>query len=186
MPGGGAVRGHVLIEGPPGVAKTLLARSLARALGGEFGRVQFTPDLMPADVTGTGVFHPREGEFRFRAGPIFANYVLCDEINRAPAKTQAALLEAMQEGAVTVDGERHALPQPFCVLATRNPLEFEGTYPLPEAQLDRFLLEVRVGYPSQADEERLLREAHPRPLDAEPAALGVELSKYANHSCIIK
>jgi MoxR-like ATPase len=165
--------GHVLLEGPPGVAKTLLVRSLATALGGSFGRIQFTPDLMPADVTGTSVFHPAEGAFRFRPGPVFANYVLCDEINRAPAKTQSALLESMQESALTVDGERHALPRPFCAFATMNPIEHEGTYPLPEAQLDRFLFKVVVGYPASAVEARLLALAHARAPDAPPEALGV-------------
>ena len=165
--------GHALLEGPPGVAKTLLVRTLAQALGGSYGRVQFTPDLMPADVTGTSVFHPGEGLFRFRAGPVFAQFLLCDEINRAPAKTQAALLEAMQEGSVTIDGERHALPRPFAVFATMNPIEHEGTYPLPEAQLDRFLFKVRVGYPGAELEERLLAEAHARPPAATPAELGV-------------
>jgi len=165
--------GHVLLEGPPGVAKTLLARSLAAALGGDFGRVQFTPDLMPADVTGTNVFRPGSGVFEFRPGPIFAQVLLCDEINRAPAKTQAALLEAMQEGAVTVDGERHELPRPFTVFATQNPIEHEGTYPLPEAELDRFLFKVRVGYPVPEVEERILAEAHDRPPGATPADLGV-------------
>jgi MoxR-like ATPase len=166
--------GHVLLEGPPGVAKTLLARTLAVALGCRFGRVQFTPDLMPADVTGTSVFHPGEGVFRFQPGPVFAQVLLCDEINRAPAKTQAALLEAMQEGAVTVDGTRHALPRPFFVLATMNPIEHEGTYPLPEAQLDRFLYKVRIGWPSAEVEERILAEAHGRAPLSQPAELGVE------------
>ncbi len=166
--------GHALLEGPPGVAKTLLVRSLAAALGGRYGRVQFTPDLMPADVTGTGVFHPASGEFEFRPGPIFAAVLLCDEINRAPAKTQSSLLEAMQEGAVTVDGVRHPLPASFTVFATQNPIEHEGTYPLPEAQLDRFLLEIRVAYPAAEVEERLLAEVHPRPPTASPSELGVE------------
>ena len=165
--------GHVLLEGPPGVAKTLLVRTLAAALGGSFGRVQFTPDLMPADVTGTGVFRPGEGAFRFLPGPIFANLVLCDEINRAPAKTQSALLEAMQEGSVTVDGVTHALPQPFVCFATMNPLEHEGTYPLPEAQLDRFLFQVRVDYPSAETEAKLLAAVHDRPPMAVPSELGV-------------
>jgi len=166
--------GHVLLEGPPGVAKTLLVRSLARSLGGSYGRIQFTPDLMPADVTGTSIFRPSDGGFRFQPGPVFANFLLCDEINRAPAKTQASLLEAMQEGAITVDGARHALPVPFCVFATQNPVEHEGTYPLPEAQLDRFLFKVRVGYPEADVEARLLREAHPRPFAATPEFLGVQ------------
>ena len=165
--------GHVLLEGPPGVAKTLLVRTLAAALGGTFGRIQFTPDLMPSDVTGTSVFRPDQGEFRFQPGPVFANFLLCDEINRAPAKTQAALLEAMQEGSVTVDGTTHALPRPFVVFATQNPLENEGTYPLPEAQLDRFLFKLLVSYPDEATESRLLAEVHARPGDAGPAELGV-------------
>jgi len=165
--------GHVLLEGPPGVAKTLLARTLAAALGGDFGRVQFTPDLMPADVTGTSVFHPGEGAFRFRAGPIFTHFLLCDEINRAPAKTQSALLEAMQERSVTIDGESHALPRPFCVFATMNPVEHEGTYPLPEAQLDRFLFKIDVGYPEPEVEARLLAEGHSRPPGTPPSELGV-------------
>jgi MoxR-like ATPase len=165
--------GHVLLEGPPGVAKTLLARALAASLGGSYGRIQFTPDLMPADITGTSVFHPAEGVFHFQPGPIFAQLLLCDEINRAPAKTQAALLEAMQEGAVTIDGARHALPQPFCVLATMNPIEHEGTYPLPEAQLDRFLFKVRVGYPPPDVEARMLASAHVHAPTARPQELGV-------------
>ena len=165
--------GHALLEGPPGVAKTLLVRTLASALGGSFARIQFTPDLMPSDVTGTSVFHPREGEFRFQPGPVFAQFVLCDEINRAPAKTQSALLEAMQEGAVTIDGVRHALPRPFTVFATMNPIEHEGTYPLPEAQLDRFLFKLRVGYPPPEVEARLLSEAHKRSPAATPEELGV-------------
>jgi len=165
--------GHVLLEGPPGVAKTLLVRTLAATLGTSFARIQFTPDLMPSDVTGTGVFHPREGEFRFQPGPVFAQFVLCDEINRAPAKTQAALLEAMQEGAVTIDGKRHELPRPFSVFATMNPIEHEGTYPLPEAQLDRFLFKILVGYPVPAVEARLLAEAHARAPSATPLELGV-------------
>ena len=165
--------GHVLLEGAPGVAKTLLVRTLAAALGGKYGRVQFTPDLMPSDVTGTSVFRPDTQSFDFRPGPIFAQVLLCDEINRAPAKTQAALLEAMQEGVVTVDGTGHALPRPFTVFATMNPIEHEGTYPLPEAQLDRFLFKVAVGYPSPAVEERILGEAHAQAPDATPVMLGV-------------
>ncbi len=165
--------GHVLLEGPPGVAKTLLVRTLATALGGSYGRIQFTPDLMPSDVTGTSVFRPNEGEFRFQPGPLFAHVLLCDEINRAPAKTQAALLEAMQEGAATVDNHRHPLPEPFAVFATENPLEHEGTYPLPEAQLDRFLYKVLVGYPDEEVEARLLGAVHTRSPSASPEELGV-------------
>ena len=165
--------GHVLLEGVPGTAKTLLVRSLAASLSLDFGRIQFTPDLMPSDVTGTGVFHPREGEFRFQPGPVFAQFVLCDEINRAPAKTQSALLEAMQEGAVTTDGARRELPRPFTVFATMNPIEHEGTYPLPEAQLDRFLFKLVVGYPPPDVEARLLAEAHRRSPSATPEELGV-------------
>jgi MoxR-like ATPase len=162
-----------LLEGAPGVAKTLLVRTVAAVLGGRYGRVQFTPDLMPSDVVGTSVFHPGRGEFRFRPGPIFAQFLLCDEINRAPAKTQSAMLEAMQEGAVTVDGLRHGLPEPFSVFATMNPIEHEGTYPLPEAQLDRFLFKVEVGYPTEELEVELLAGAHRRRPDATPDELGV-------------
>ena len=150
-------RGHMLLEGVPGVAKTTLVKAFAAALGCSVRRIQFTPDLLPADITGTYVLNPKSGDFAFRAGPIFANVVLADEINRAPAKTQSALLEAMQEGQVTVEGQRFELPQPFVVLATQNPLDLEGTYPLPEAQVDRFLVQVRLGYPSRADEVRMLR-----------------------------
>jgi MoxR-like ATPase len=150
-------RGHMLLEGVPGVAKTTLVKAFAGALGCSVRRIQFTPDLLPADITGTYVLNPKSGDFTFRAGPIFANVVLADEINRAPAKTQSALLEAMQEGQVTVEGQRFELPQPFVVLATQNPLDLEGTYPLPEAQVDRFLVQVRLGYPSRADEVRMLR-----------------------------
>ncbi len=148
--------GHVLIDDNPGLAKTLIARSLARVTGMSFARVQVTPDLMPADVTGSAVFNQREGDFEFRSGPIFANLVLGDEVNRAPPKTQAARLEAMQEHQVTVDGVTHLLPRPFLVLATQNPIEYEGTYPLPEAQLDRFLLRTSVGYPAADDEWQIL------------------------------
>jgi MoxR-like ATPase len=148
--------GHLLVEGVPGTAKTLLVRTLARLIGGEFRRIQFTPDLMPADVVGTSVFDQRDGSFSVRFGPIFANVVLADEINRTPPKTQSALLEAMEERRVTIDGVTTPLPMPFLVAATQNPIEFEGTYPLPEAQLDRFLVRARSGYPTPAEERALL------------------------------
>ncbi|MBX3198297.1 MAG: AAA family ATPase [Labilithrix sp.] len=150
-------RGHVLLEGVPGVAKTTLVKAFATALGCSARRIQFTPDLLPADITGTYVLSPRDGTFSLRAGPIFANVVLADEINRAPAKTQSALLEAMQERQVTIEGDRFELPQPFLVLATQNPIDLEGTYPLPEAQIDRFLVRVSMGYPSARDEAQMLR-----------------------------
>jgi MoxR-like ATPase len=150
-------RGHVLLEGVPGIAKTTLVKSFALALGSSIRRVQFTPDLLPADITGTYVLSPRDGTFTLRAGPIFANVLLADEINRAPAKTQSALLEAMQERQVTIEGDRFELPDPFFVLATQNPVDLEGTYPLPEAQIDRFLVRVPMGYPSARDEVAMLR-----------------------------
>jgi MoxR-like ATPase len=149
--------GHVLFEGVPGLAKTLTVKTLAETIDAEFQRIQFTPDLLPADVLGTVIYNAKTGEFVPRHGPIFANIVLADEINRAPAKVQAALLEAMQEQQVTIGGETYPLPAPFLVLATQNPIEQEGTYPLPEAQIDRFLLKVRVGYPSRDDEREILR-----------------------------
>ncbi len=148
--------GHVLLEGMPGLAKTLLVNSVAQALGAKFERIQFTPDLLPSDVVGTMVFSPADGKFSPHHGPIFANLVLADEINRASAKVQSALLEAMQESQVTIGGVTHRLPQPFMVMATQNPLEQEGTYQLPEAQLDRFLFKVLLDYPSQEDELKLL------------------------------
>jgi MoxR-like ATPase len=148
--------GHVLLEGLPGLAKSLLVQSLAQALGGTFRRVLFTPDLLPSDLTGTQVFDAQSGRFHLRLGPVFANFVLADEINRAPAKVQSALLEAMQERQVSVAGESRPLPEPFLVLATQNPVELEGTYALPEAQVDRFMLKLLVGYPSRAEEKQIL------------------------------
>jgi MoxR-like ATPase len=152
------VGGHLLLEGVPGVAKTLLANAFARAIGVDFKRVQFTPDMLPSDLTGTMTL--RAGELAFRPGPVFTNLLLADEINRTPPKTQAALLEAMQERQVSVDGVPRPLPDPFLVVATQNPIEYEGTYPLPEAQLDRFLAKLDVGYPSADDEAAVLRLAH--------------------------
>jgi MoxR-like ATPase len=150
------VRGHVLLEGVPGVAKTLLVKTMAATLALDFKRVQFTPDLMPSDVTGQVIFEQRDGSFRFRQGPAFTNLLLADEINRTPPKTQAALLEAMEERQVSVEGQAHRLPDPFLVVATQNPVEYEGTYPLPEAQLDRFLFKLVVGYPSPEQEQEVL------------------------------
>jgi len=149
--------GHVLLEGVPGLAKSLAVESLAVALGGSHRRIQFTPDLLPSDLLGTQVFQPKTGEWALREGPVFANFVLADEINRAPPKVQSALLEAMQERQVTLAGETRALPSPFLVLATQNPLEHEGTYPLPEAQIDRFLLKLIVPYPRKEDEKAIVR-----------------------------
>lgn len=150
-------RGHVLLEGVPGIAKTTLVKAFAVTLGATVRRIQFTPDLLPADITGTYVLNPRDGAFAFRPGPVFANVVLADEINRAPAKTQSALLEAMQERQVTVEGDRFELPDPFIVLATQNPVDLEGTYPLPEAQIDRFGIRVLVKYPALRDEVQMLK-----------------------------
>ena len=155
--------GHVIIEDFPGVGKTMLAKSLARSLDVEFSRLQFTPDLLPSDVTGVNVFNQKTNGFEFRAGPVFANILLVDEINRASPKTQAALLEAMQEAQVTIDGESYTLDSPFMVLATQNPIEYEGTYPLPEAQLDRFAMRLSLGYPPLADEARMLAEQTTEP-----------------------
>jgi MoxR-like ATPase len=157
--------GHVLLEDFPGLAKTLIARSFAQVLGIEFRRIQFTPDLLPSDITGSFVYDQREGRFDFRPGPLFTNLLLADEINRAPPKTQAALLEVMQEGQVSVEGETHRLAPPFAVIATENPIEYEGTYPLPEAQLDRFLMRVGVGYPTADDEWEVLRRRIEREQD---------------------
>jgi len=158
------VRGHVLLEGVPGVAKTLVVKALARALDLEFSRVQFTPDLMPSDVIGQAIYEAKTSSFRFREGPVFTNLLLADEINRTPPKTQAALLEAMEERQVSIDGESHPLPEPFIVIATQNPVEYEGTYPLPEAQLDRFLFKLHVGYPTAEQEVEVLTR-HDRGLE---------------------
>ena len=151
-------QGHVLIEDVPGVGKTVMARSLARSLDCSFNRIQFTPDMLPSDVTGVSIYNQQKREFEFRAGPVMGQIILADEINRATPKTQAALLEAMEERQVTVDGVTHTLPRPFMVLATQNPIEYEGTFPLPEAQLDRFLIRVRIGYPNLPNEIRILEE----------------------------
>jgi MoxR-like ATPase len=156
--------GHVLLEDVPGVGKTMMVRALARSLGCLFKRIQFTPDLLPSDVTGVSIFNQKELNFEFREGPVFGNIVLADEINRTSPKTQSALLEAMEEGSVTVDGQSRTLPQPFIVMATQNPIEYEGTFPLPEAQLDRFLLKLKMGYPTPEEEVEVLtrtKESHP-------------------------
>lgn len=157
--------GHVLIEDYPGLAKTLMANTFSRAIGCNFKRVQFTPDLLPADITGTFVLNRATSQFELRKGPIFTNILLADEINRAPPKTQSALLEAMQEFQVTLEGETHKLPRPFMVIATQNPIEYEGTYPLPEAQIDRFLMRLSIGYPSQKGEAEMLRRRRNRKTD---------------------
>jgi MoxR-like ATPase len=172
--------GHVLIEDFPGLAKTLLARSFAQVATLRFTRVQFTPDLMPGDVTGSSIFDQRSADFEFRPGPIFTNLLLGDEINRAPPKTQAALLEAMQERQVTIEGTTHRLERPFIVLATQNPIEYEGTYPLPEAQLDRFLLRLRIGYPERDDEWRILERRLERGSDE------VELSAVVDREALLE
>ena len=152
-------RGHILVEGVPGLAKTLAVKALAGAIGGQFHRVQFTPDLVPADIVGTRVYHQRSGEFQVSLGPVFTNLLLADEINRAPAKVQSALLEVMQEQQVTIGRETHRVPRPFLVMATQNPIESEGTYPLPEAQVDRFMMKVLVGYPSATEEFVIVERA---------------------------
>ena len=166
-------QGHVLVEDVPGVGKTVLAKTLARSLDLRFSRLQFTPDLLPSDVTGVNVYDQQEGHFRFRPGPIFANVLLVDEINRASPKTQSALLEGMQEAQVTVDGETYPLERPFLTIATQNPVEYEGTYPLPEAQLDRFAVRMTIGYPPSAEEARMLSEqTGEEPLDRVGAVAG--------------
>ena len=165
--------GHVLLEGVPGLAKTLAIRTLSEAVDLEFSRIQFTPDLLPADVTGTMIYQQRNETFSIKKGPVFANFVLADEINRAPAKVQSALLEAMQEKQITIGDETFALPDPFLVLATQNPIEQEGTYPLPEAQVDRFMLKIVLGYPSKEEEKQIIRS-------------NVKLSKSSNVSVVLK
>lgn len=163
--------GHVLIEGVPGVAKTLTARLLAQTISTSFSRIQFTPDLMPSDVIGTSVFNPKTTDFSFKRGPIFANVVLIDEINRSPAKTQAALFEVMQERQISVDGTTYPMDEPFIILATQNPIDHEGTYKLPEAQLDRFLFKIKVGYPGRDDETTILEGVHQRKNRNDPTLL---------------
>ncbi len=168
-------RGHVLLEDVPGVGKTVLAKSIARSIGCSFKRIQFTPDLLPSDVTGVSIYNQSNGEFEFRPGPVVAQVVLADEINRATPKTQSALLESMEEKQLTVDGITHPLPQPFIVLATQNPIEYEGTFPLPEAQLDRFLLRISLGYPEKSDELMILeRQRKQHPIDMLTQVLSVE------------
>jgi MoxR-like ATPase len=174
--------GHVLLEDVPGTGKTTLARAFARSIGASFHRIQFTPDLMPSDILGIHFYSQRSGEFEFRPGPILANVVLADEVNRATPRTQSALLEAMEERTVTIDGETQALPAPFLVLATQNPIELEGTFPLPEAQLDRFLLRLQIGYPDERGEVEVLRRFEAgSPLEAlEPVVDGAELVRLSN------
>jgi MoxR-like ATPase len=172
--------GHILFEDFPGLAKTMMARTFAKALGCRFRRVQFTPDVLPADIIGTYIFDEKETEFKLRQGPIFTNILLADEINRAPPKTQSALLEAMQETQVTIDGITHMLPKPFIVFATQNPIEYEGTYPLPEAQIDRFLMKLSIGYPNRGDEKEILKRRVKREKDE------VDINIVANPENVIK
>jgi MoxR-like ATPase len=182
-------QGHALLEGVPGVAKTLTARTIASALGLGFSRIQFTPDLMPSDVIGTTIFRPNEGTFSLVKGPVFTDVLVADEINRTPPKTQAALLEAMEERQVTIDGQTHRLPAHFFVVATQNPLELEGTYPLPEAQLDRFLMRIRVGYPDEASERDLLTRFHQRagaPISVPQVLSGDELAALQRDAAHVK
>lgn len=181
-------RGHVLLEDVPGVGKTMLVRAIARSVGGDFKRIQFTPDLLPTDVTGVSIFNQKTLEFEFRRGPIFANVLLADEINRTSPKTQSAMLEAMEEHSVTVDGTTYHLPRPFFVMATQNPLEYEGTFPLPEAQLDRFLLQLRLGYPSLQEEMSILtRFSANQPIDTiEPVVTADELEALQREVTTVK
>ncbi|MFP3393313.1 AAA family ATPase [Brevibacillus sp. SIMBA_040] len=180
--------GHVLLEDVPGVGKTMLVRALAKSVGGEFKRIQFTPDLLPTDVTGVAIFNQKSLEFEFRQGPLFANVILADEINRTSPKTQSSLLEAMEERSVTVDGVTYRLPEPFFVMATQNPLEYEGTFPLPEAQLDRFLMQLRLGYPSVEEEMRMLsRFSDANPLEQlEPVMTAGELAQLQQQASAVK
>jgi MoxR-like ATPase len=166
--------GHVLLEGPPGTAKTLLVRTIAAALNLDFRRVQMTPDLLPGDITGSSIYREQSGTFEFRQGPVFTSFLLADEINRASARTQSSLLEAMQEAGVTHDGVTHPLPDPFITFATQNPIEQEGTYPLPLAQLDRFMFKIEVGYPDPTAEQRVLREHHASGGQSDPTAMDVQ------------
>ncbi|MBL8328455.1 MAG: AAA family ATPase [Rubrivivax sp.] len=168
-------QGHLLVEGVPGLAKTLTVKTLARAVKGSFRRIQFTPDLVPADLVGTRIYHPKTGEFGTSLGPVFANLLLADEINRAPAKVQSALLEVMQERQVTIAGESHKVPEPFVVMATQNPIETEGTYPLPEAQVDRFMMKVLVDYPTEEEEFVIAERVTGRPVDISAVAEPHEL-----------
>src|SRR6266511_554998 len=169
-------RGHILVEGVPGLAKTLAIKTLAESIGGEFKRIQFTPDLVPADLIGTRIYNQKTGEFNTSLRPVFCNLLLADEINRAPAKVQSALLEVMQECQVTIAGETHAVPEPFLVMATQNPIETEGTYPLPEAQVDRFMMKVLVGYPSEEEEFVIVDRVTGVPNDLVPMATTEQLS----------
>ncbi len=180
--------GHILMEDVPGIGKTTLAKALAKSLGCSFRRIQFTPDLLPSDVTGIKYFNQKQQEFEFRPGPVFAQVILADEINRATPRTQSALLEAMQERQVTLDGETMPLPRPFLVMATQNPIELEGTFPLPEAQIDRFLIKLPIGYPSQAEEnDILLRFEQSDPLDGLAAASSApELQTLQKQVCVVK
>jgi MoxR-like ATPase len=182
-------KGHVLLEGVPGVAKTLTARVLAQALGLRFARIQFTPDLMPSDVVGTSVFRPNDGTFTLVKGPVFTEVLVADEINRTPPKTQAALLEAMEERQVTLEGQTHELPSQFFVVATQNPIELEGTYPLPEAQLDRFLMRIRIGYPDEIAERDMLSRFHARggaALKAETVLTSAEIAQLQHEAAAVR